>query len=377
MLKKIHFELKEMQNVVKNIPQCISKPGSVFCGSIKDIRNDSKSIEIFEKFQRRRQYSVHNGKVDWQKRNLIESEHYDIILKFFWGMTGGTVIELGALDGDIASESRPLHNLFGWNRILVEANPFWSDQLAKMSPDAYSIGAGICASDSKIVHYIMKDHIGGIVEFMDSSFLKVYHKELYGLYPNGNWTALPYVREIRCVPLGNVLKHANISHVNVFILDTEGAELSVLKSINFSEVRFDVLVIETDTVVRPPSYEDTVTKFLAPHGYVRVPLKHLNNHRNTWYRHATFRPTVCEKSDYIHSSFDYLPLTVWTSVTTWTSLDSPSNTVWTSLDSPSEYRSFALWVMLLIFAIFGVRFVWKRNYLRSKWTGPGTAASSP
>ena len=49
---------------------------------------------------------------------------------------------------------------------------------------------------------------------------------------------------------------------------TLGGEMEVLRSINWSLVKFDVLCIETDPPNRPLNYSEQVTDFLAGHGYV-------------------------------------------------------------------------------------------------------------
>lgn len=42
----------------------------------------------------------------------------------------------------------------------------------------------------------------------------------------------------------------------------------MLKSINWSHIRFDVLCIETEEVNRPPGYAASITAYLAEKGYV-------------------------------------------------------------------------------------------------------------
>lgn len=41
----------------------------------------------------------------------------------------------------------------------------------------------------------------------------------------------------------------------------------MLKSINWSLVKFDVLCVETEPDNRPPNYPQDVTNYLAEHGY--------------------------------------------------------------------------------------------------------------
>ncbi len=52
--------------------------------------------------------------------------------------------------------------------------------------------------------------------------------------------------QVLCLPLDAVLNPLGIWHVNFFVLDVEGAELAVLKAIDFSRLSFDVLCVEAD-----------------------------------------------------------------------------------------------------------------------------------
>lgn len=99
-------------------------------------------------------------------------------------------------------------------------------------------------------------YIGGILEFMGTPFLtKFFPKLSRAMTPPGNISSLniamhPEVMVVDCVSLAQVLSKAHVSHVNYFVLDVEGGELEVLKSIHWHHVIFDVLCIETDPVSR-------------------------------------------------------------------------------------------------------------------------------
>lgn len=65
----------------------------------------------------------------------------------------------------------------------------------------------------------------------------------------------------------------------------EGAELSVLASIDFETVRFDVLsIVETEPAFRPKGYMELVVNFMLRHGY----LFYANVGRNSWFTHRHF-----------------------------------------------------------------------------------------
>ena len=217
-----------------------------------------------------------------------DNEAFYAITKFFWGQMGGIVLELGAVDGIISSQSRELEHLLGWHRILIEANPDRTSKMSSTSPEALAFNCAICKR-RRTVHFLLSHwgDVSGIVEFMSPAFVKKMHPYLLRINES-EWTKqYKNVREVRCVPLQYILAFSNISHINFFILDVEGGEMEVLSSIHFDSVIFDVIVVETECekkIFRPPGYEHTVVTFLAHQGYVKVMCKG----RNTWFRHQNY-----------------------------------------------------------------------------------------
>jgi hypothetical protein len=136
------------------------------------------------------------------------------------------------------------------------------------------------------------------------------------LSPHGGWhftdlTKTIPIRHINCLPLQQLLApfwskttekpesgrsgfffpsiDRNYSHhINFFSLDVEGGELDVLKSIDFSDVRFDVIVVE--------DLYDNVTgieRLLQSKGYVY----HKHVKWNKWFVRSDFNPTQMQ-ADY-------------------------------------------------------------------------------
>lgn len=55
---------------------------------------------------------------------------------------------------------------------------------------------------------------------------------------------------VPCVSLGDTLANFGVRHVDLFSLDVEGAEVSVLKTIDFSKFSASVIVLEIRDVNR-------------------------------------------------------------------------------------------------------------------------------
>jgi len=139
---------------------------------------------------------------------------------------------------------------------------------------------------------------------MSDSFLKEYHAVIHqagtppGNLSSVNWTSFANtgsVLTVDCMPLSHILHRAKAKHVNYFILDVEGGELEVLKSINWAYTKFDVLCVETsgllehETNNRPPGFADNVVAYLAERGYHNVTGQ---EGRNIWFTRSDFVPSA-------------------------------------------------------------------------------------
>ena len=69
---------------------------------------------------------------------------------------------------------------------------------------------------------------------------------------------------MRCLPLGVILGDLDAYHINFFVLDVEGAEMSVLTSLDWARFSFDVLAIESQYSSED---NDAIQRFLSDRGY--------------------------------------------------------------------------------------------------------------
>ncbi len=166
----------------------------------------------------------------WPVDGFTDGEVVDAIEHFFWGMSNGLAIELGALDGspNTRSMTYEYEKTLEWKRILVEGNPTYRENLKARSPLAFSAIAAICETSS-VVHFKNTEYVGGILEFMSQQFLKDYHTDVYNAcVPPGNLSSLNFssfdpsrVFAVDCIPLSYILHKIHVKHVNFFILDVE------------------------------------------------------------------------------------------------------------------------------------------------------------
>ena len=205
----------------------------------------------------------------WQilRSKSQRGEDQKAMTSYFHGCSGGTFLEMGALDGLQYSNTYSLEHEFGWKGVLIEASPQHFRKLVKTRPGSIVINAAVCDT-KRTVHYIQSGGPGvkGIREFMAPEFLK-------------RWHGGPHLVEtpILCMPLSEILEAIPLRRFDFFSLDLEGAELAAISSVDFGKTSFSVLAVEADGLNHTKDF--MVSKKLRQHGY-----KHDSTEKgNEWY----------------------------------------------------------------------------------------------
>jgi hypothetical protein len=182
-------------------------------------------------------------------------------MNYFAGVRGKLILESGALDGVRYSVSNFFVKALGWRAIHVEASPPSFAKLRVNRPEALNIHTALCAQDAPL-HFVSdaeagsKAPVSGFWEFMSDNLKNAY-------WPTTNVNALPLVP---CRPLGPLLSMLGVTHIDLWVLDVEGAELEVLKTFDFSAVTVDVVCIEQDG--GNPKKDAAVRALMEKEGFV-------------------------------------------------------------------------------------------------------------
>jgi len=217
--------------------------------------------------------------------SFTDGEALDAIDYFFWGSTGGLVLEIGSLDGQIMSQSKKLLSL-GWNRVLIEGSPFFKDRLKSNSPDAFSFIAVVCP-DGQNVSFLHSRGNGGVVDIMSNQFLRMHN--INGI-SSEDVKKLPNIIRKECISMASIFrsiyKISKINHIHLFILDVESAEMEVLQTIDWNLITFDILVIETEESYRSNHFKSELINFMKSKNYSHV----IDKGRNSWFKSQNFNP---------------------------------------------------------------------------------------
>jgi FkbM family methyltransferase len=163
---------------------------------------------------------------------------------------GGTIVEIGALDGVRYSNSWYFEQALQWKALLIEANPRNFKALQINRPNALNVHSAMCTSES--IDFIGSGAVGGMVNTMSEK-----HKNGW-VNPKEKSVSVP------CQTFKPLFSKHGIHHVDIFILDVEGGEFEVLKTMDWS-VTVGVWVVELDK--GDPQKDHDVREELRKHGY--------------------------------------------------------------------------------------------------------------
>eukprot|EP00982_Pelagococcus_subviridis_P005339 29600-Pelagococcus_subviridis.AAC.2 len=164
---------------------------------------------------------------------------------FFKGVCEGTYVELGGLDGVKFSNTHMFHHGLRWRGVLIEPSPRNFARLTENRPRDELYNAAVCAQHSQ-VHFIealnsvSNGASSGVLEFMAPSFVEHWKDRLTATGST--------LTKIECMPLSDILlkSDAGRTHVDMLSLDVEGAELEVLRTLDFDKHQFGVIFYEAD-----------------------------------------------------------------------------------------------------------------------------------
>ncbi len=174
--------------------------------------------------------------------------------QFFPGVTDGVFVDVGAGDG--ATDSNTLHfEEEGWSGLLVEAHP---DIFKKLIETRKVAAENVCCANftgKKFFQLVPVQGWSGLDDFIR----KFDEDEMDRIDAAGPIGAMP----LPCFPLRDLLEKHGIRVVDYLSLDVEGAELSVLESVDWDRVEIRVITVEINRK------DDAISSLLLGCGYRR------------------------------------------------------------------------------------------------------------
>lgn len=174
--------------------------------------------------------------------------------------TGRFFVDIGAYDGVHISNSYFFEKILGWKGICVEPIKEIFDKLVE---NRSSINLNCCISTTGgkvdfLRNFGYTEMLSGITDLYDPRHMQRIDKE------NNDTNSYSHVFSIDSRPLSNILDEYKISYIDYLSVDVEGAELEVIKSIDFNKVKIGVMIIESNF----PDTDNEITELLKKNGYV-------------------------------------------------------------------------------------------------------------
>ena len=173
----------------------------------------------------------------------------------------GRFVEMGALDGVTYSNTYAYEKALGWEGVLIEANPLACTKLARRRPRAVRFCSAV-SNDSKPILFESGVYptVFAAVSEMDADWRAEWH---FGAGTTRQITPTKVL--VPSSPLGQLLRRANVTRIDLFSLDVEGSELRVLETMDWS-IPVHVWMVE---VLNEERLGERIRRLFEENGYIR------------------------------------------------------------------------------------------------------------
>jgi len=165
--------------------------------------------------------------------------------KFFTNRCGGVYLDIGAHDGKGISNSYFFEHEANWRGMCVEPNPQTFKTLAVNRPRCININAVLGQEKKKMTFRVVKgvDVLSGLVEFMDPRHLDriAGEKKLNNLKDEDIYDV-----QVDMLQATELLEVHDMLNIDFLSLDTEGSELQILRSFDWSKINIHVMTVENN-----------------------------------------------------------------------------------------------------------------------------------
>jgi len=168
------------------------------------------------------------------------------VLEHYNNKKDGFFVDIGASDGVSLSNTYILEKNYNWKGICVEPIPHVFTRLQSNRPNSICINKAIYSSSNVKMKFAIKnfDMCSGLVETLDPSVTidnVIYDRSL-------NYD-LNTIVDVYTLTLTDLLKNNNApEYIDYLSLDTEGSELEILTSLDFTTYKFGVIDVEHNFV---------------------------------------------------------------------------------------------------------------------------------
>ena len=181
----------------------------------------------------------------------------NILAEYFADHEGGFLVDIGACDGEILSNSRRLITELGWTGIIVEPHPEYFEKLQllyRRFPEVVTVNVAVGDENGERTFYAYQ---GRMAKF--STLDVAEHERIKKAYKVEEFDMVP----MRMMPLHLLLSENGCPpQIDFLSIDTEGLDLDVLKSMDWDKYTVQLVCVEKSVVAALE-----LTGFLVGSGY--------------------------------------------------------------------------------------------------------------
>lgn len=192
----------------------------------------------------------------------IEQDKY-FIENISKGKRDGVFLDIGANDGLFGSNTATLEFEYGWTGLCIEANPTITQALKTNRPKSIVVNKAVWTGPGQISIEVPNhfkedeppDQLGRVAGLQrNAKYFKKYFDQGYKTYQVEADTATSIINQTLGIPIV----------IDYMSLDTEGAEIEALESIDFNLVDIKFMTIEHGN---REGYESIFENYLKRFGY--------------------------------------------------------------------------------------------------------------
>jgi len=143
-------------------------------------------------------------------------------------ISDGTFLEVGGCDGILYSNTKTLEDHFNFKGILIEPQKHYYDKLVINRPNCHCYNYAISEEKDENVDFIGNSPMGGILKTMANSDLNNFvNSSIY---------------KVKNTSMKNIINDSCLNYIDFMIIDVEGGELEVLKTIDFNFPIFCIII---------------------------------------------------------------------------------------------------------------------------------------
>lgn len=207
------------------------------------------------RFSTRRVPRVARAAADLQRDGFTSQYGQDqFVADRLGGMSAGVFIEVGAHDGVTYSNTCALERRLGWTGIAIEPSPL-ACTLLRRNRDCIVVNGciGAAAGTARFLEIEgCAAMLSGVVDHYDPRHLARIDREIAA------GGGLRREVEVPCFTLAGLAAEHGMARIDYLSIDTEGSELEILRSIDFT--RLDVNLISVENNYGDPRIRSVLAK---------------------------------------------------------------------------------------------------------------------